>query len=159
MEMISATGQCLFTSYAFFPGFLITRPNGLITTAANKLFTHLGWAIRFINKFPTALALHLPVFHHTKMVKYAVGMPMTFGKYIRCGERGYNLERYVNRRFGVSAKDDALPKRLTQVPQDPNDPKTVVPLETMKKTYYAARGWDKDGAPTEKTLRKLRIIK
>ena len=158
MEMISDSGQCLFTSYAFFPGFLMTRPNGFVTTAANKIFTHLGWAIRIINKFPTALALHLPVFHHTKMIKYALGMPMTFGKYIRNGERGYNLERYVNRRFGVSAKDDSLPKRLTQVPQDPNNPKTVVPLETMKKTYYAARGWDKDGAPTEKTLRKLRII-
>ncbi len=158
MEMISDSGQCLFTSYAFFPGFLMTRPNGFVTTAANKIFTHLGWAIRVINKFPTALALHLPVFHHTKMIKYALGMPMTFGKYIRNGERGYNLERYVNRRFGVSAKDDSLPKRLTQVPQDPNNPKTVVPLETMKKTYYAARGWDKDGAPTEKTLRKLRII-
>jgi len=159
MEMISATGQCLFTSYAFFPGFLITRPNGLITTAANKLFTHLGWAIRFINKFPTALALHLPVFHHTKMVKYAVGMPMTFGKYIRCGERGYNLERYVNRRFGVSAKDDALPKRLTQVPQDPNDPSTVVPLEKMKKIYYHARGWNSQGLPTKRTMRKLKIDK
>ena len=158
MEMIGASGQCLFTSYAFFPGFLMTRPNGLVTRAANAVFTHLGWAIRIINKFPLLLHLHLPVFHHTKMFKYALGMPMTFGKYMRCGERGYTLERYVNRRFGVSAKDDSLPKRLTQVPQDPSDPKTVVPLETMKKTSYTARGWDKNGAPTEKTLRKLKII-
>jgi len=89
----------------------------------------------------------------------ALGMPMTFGKYIRIGERGYNLERCVSARFGVSAKDDALPRRLTHVPQDPNNPKTVVPLETMKKTYYKARGWDQNGLPTQATLRKLKIIK
>lgn len=159
MEMISATGQCLFTSYAFFPGFLITRPNGVITKTANFLLPHIGWIGRFINKFPTLLALHLPVFHHTKAMKYAVGMKMNFGKYIRCGERGYNLERCINARFGISAKDDALPKRLTDVPQDENNPRTRVPLEKMKKRYYKARGWDKNGIPTKRTLRKLKISK
>ena len=159
MEMISATGQCLFTSYAFFPGFLITRPNGAIATAANKLLPHLGWAIRLMNKFPRVLAFHLPVFHHTKMMQKAVGMPMTFGKYLQTGERGFNLERAVNVRFGVSATKDSLPKRLTDVPQDPNDPRTRVPLEQMKKIYYQARGWDKSGIPTCRTLKKLKIAR
>ena len=159
MEMISATGQCLFTSYAFFPGFLITRPNGSIATAANKLLPHLGWAIRLMNKFPRVLAFHLPVFHHTKMMQKAVGMPMTFGKYLQTGERGFNLERAVNVRFGVSAAKDSLPKRLTDVPQDPNDPRTRVPLEQMKKIYYQARGWDKSGIPTCRTLKKLKIAR
>ena len=159
MEMISATGQCLFTSYAFFPGFLLTRPNGAIATAANKLLPHLGWAIRLMNKFPQALAFHLPVFHHTKMMQKAVGMPMTFGKYLQTGERGFNLERAVNVRFGVSAAKDSLPKRLTDVPQDPNDPRTRVPLEQMKKIYYQARGWDKGGIPTCRTLKKLKIAR
>lgn len=159
MEMISATGQCLFTSYAFFPGFLITRPNGAIATAANKLLPHLGWAIRLMNKFPQVLAFHLPVFHHTKMMQKAVGMPMTFGKYLQTGERGFNLERAVNVRFGVSAAKDSLPKRLTDVPQDPNDPRTRVPLEQMKKIYYQARGWDKSGIPTCRTLKKLKIAR
>lgn len=159
MEMISATGQCLFTSYAFFPGFLITRPNGATATAANKLLPHLGWAIRLMNKFPRVLAFHLPVFHHTKMMQKAVGMPMTFGKYLQTGERGFNLERAVNVRFGVSAAKDSLPKRLTDVPQDPNDPRTRVPLEQMKKIYYQARGWDKSGIPTCRTLKKLKLAR
>lgn len=159
MEMISATGQCLFTSYAFFPGFLITRPNGATATAANKLLPHLGWAIRLMNKFPRVLAFHLPVFHHTKMMQKAVGMPMTFGKYLQTGERGFNLERAVNVRFGVSAAKDSLPKRLTDVPQNPNDPRTRVPLEQMKKIYYQARGWDKSGIPTCRTLKKLKIAR
>ena len=157
METISASGQCLFTSYAFFPGFLLTNPNGIVTQTVNRAATHIGGAVRFINKCPRVAALHLPVFHHTKMIKLATGMYMDFGKYIQIGERGYTMERYINCKFGISAANDKLPKRLTHVPQDPKDPKTKVPLETMKKTYYAARGWDKNGIPTEATLRRLKI--
>ena len=157
MEMISASGQCLFTSYAFFPGFLITRPNGLVTRIFNAAIPFIGGVLRLINKFPRAIALHLPVFHHTKAYIYAVGMKMNFGKYIRCGERGYTLERALDCRFGITAKDDSLPKRLTDVPQDPDNPKTKVPLDDMKKTYYKARGWDANGVPTARTLKKLKI--
>ena len=64
----------------------------------------------------------------------------------------------MDTRFGVSAKNDTLPKRLTDVPQDPKDPKTKVPLERMKKTYYRARGWDPNGIPTRRTLKRLKII-
>ncbi len=157
METISASGQCLFTSYAFFPAFLITNPNGVVTTAINKAIPYIGWALRGINRSTPALALHLPVFHHTKMFQYALGMPMTFGKYVRIGERGYTLERYLNAKFGVSAAMDTLPARLTDVPQDPEDDTTRVPLEEMKKTYYKARMWDENGLPTEKTLKRLGI--
>ena len=157
METISASGQCLFTSYAFFPAFLLTKPNGIVTRTVNTVATHIGPAVRFINKCPRIAALHLPVFHHTKMIKLATGMYMDFGKYIQIGERGYTMERYINCKFGISEANDKLPKRLTDVPQDPNNPKTKVPLETMKKTYYAARGWDKNGIPTEATLRRLKI--
>ena len=157
METISASGQCLFTSYAFFPGFLLTKPNGIITRTVNKVATYVGGVVRLINKCPRVAALHLPVFHHTKMNKLATGMYMDFGKYIQIGERGYTMERYINCKFGISEANDKLPKRLTDVPQDPANPKTKIPLETMKKTYYAARGWDKNGIPTEATLRRLKI--
>ncbi|MDO5440966.1 MAG: aldehyde ferredoxin oxidoreductase family protein [Bacillota bacterium] len=155
METISASGQCLFTSYAFFPGVLITKPNGWLASTCNKAIPHIAWALRFINRCSPGLAIHLPVFHHTKMFKYALGMPMTFGKYLRTGERSYNLERYVNAKFGVSSAMDTLPKRLTDVPQDPNNPKTKVPLDTLKVRYYKARGWDQNGIPTKHTLSKL----
>ena len=157
METISASGQCLFTSYAFFPSFLLAKPNSIITKTVSKLVPHIGGVVRLINKCPRIAALHLPVFHHTKMIQFATGMHMDFGKYIAIGERGYTMERYINCKFGISSANDKLPKRLTHVPQDPNDPKTKVPLETMKKAYYAARGWDKNGIPTEATLRHLKI--
>ena len=157
METISASGQCLFTSYAFFPGFLLTNPNGIITKTVNAVATHIGWAVRLMNKFPRVLMLHLPVFHHTKMIKLALDMPMDLGRYLEIGERGYTMERLINTRFGITEANDKLPKRLTDVPQDPKNPKTKVPLEKMKKTYYAARGWDKNGIPKESTLRRLKI--
>ena len=157
METISASGQCLFTSYAFFPGFLLTKPNGMVTKTVNAVATHIGWAVRLMNKCPRALMLHLPVFHHTKMIKLALGMPMDLGRYLEIGERGYTMERFINCKFGITEANDKLPKRLTDVPQDPKNPKTKVPLEKMKKTYYAARGWDHNGIPTEKTLRRLKI--
>ena len=157
MEMISASGQCLFTSYAFFPAFLLQKPNSIVVKIVNFAATHVGWAVRLINKFPRVCALHLPMFHHTKMFPYAVGMKMDFGRYIQIGERGYNLERMINNRFGITAENDKLPKRLTHVPQDPKRPDTKVPLETMKKTYYKARGWDANGIPTKRTLHRLKI--
>ena len=128
-----------------------------MVSSVNILLPHLGWMLRLINKHPTLLVFHLPVIHHTRMYKYALGMDMTFGKWLRIGERGYNLERSINCRFGISAANDKLPKRLTHVPQDAKNPKTIVPLEAMKQTYYKARGWDKNGIPTEKTLKKLKI--
>ena len=114
--------------------------------------------MRIINKYPEIACFHLPVFHHTKGFEYTTGMKMTFGDYIRCGERGYNLEREVNRRFGVDANKDALPKKLTKILQDPKNPDSRVPLEKLKKVYYHARGWDANGLPTRALLKKLKIV-
>lgn len=157
MEMISASGQCLFTSYAFFPSPLIKHPNSWYTKAANKVLPYCGGVVRIINKYPQIAFFHLPIFHHTKAFQYTTGMKMSFGNYIRCGERGYNLEREVNRRFGVNADKDSLPARLTDSLQDTNNPDSKVPLEKLKKIYYHARGWDHNGLPKEKLLRKLNI--
>lgn len=157
MEMISATGQCLFTSYAMFPPPLLNHPNSWYARLVNTVIPYCGGTVRILNKFPQIAHLHLPVFHHTKGFEYVTGMKMPFGKYLRCGERGYNLEREINRRFGVNANKDALPKRLTDVLQDAADPNSKVPLDKMKKVYYHARGWDNNGLPTKKLLKKLQI--
>ncbi len=158
MEAVSLGGQCLFTSYAVFPGFLISKPNGIITTTVNKVIPFLGPVVRVLNKFPEIASFHLWLIPHTKSLHYVTGMRMNLGKFLRTGERSYNVERMTNAKFGVSAKLDTLPKRLTDVPQDPKNPKTKVPLEKMKKVYYEARGWSKDGLPTEKKLKKMKIV-
>ena len=158
MESVSMTGQCLFTSYAVFPSFLISKPNSVVTKTVNKVIPFLGLVVRILNKFPEIASFHLFLLPHTKAIEYATGMKCNLARFIRAGERSYNVERAVNAKFGVSAAMDTLPKRLTNVPQDPKDPSTRVPLEVMKKVYYEARGWGKNGLPTEEKLRKMKII-
>ena len=158
MEATAACGMCLFTTYMFFPSPLITRPNSVITSTVNKAMPHLGAALRGINKIPQVAHMHLPNLPHTKAFELVTGMNMTMGDYMERGERGYNLERHISTKFGVSSKDDTLPKRLTDEPQDPNDPTTVVPLDALKSEYYRARGWTQGGIPTTHTLKKLKII-
>ena len=157
MEAISMGGQCLFTSYAVFPAFLLNNPNGALTKTVNSVIPFLGPAVRVLNKLPEIACFNLPLLPYPSELSYTTGMKMNIGKFIRCGERSYNVERAVNARFGVSAENDTLPKRLTDVPQDPKRPDTRVPLEQMKKTYYRARGWEKNGLPSEKKLRRLGI--
>ena len=159
IEAVSASGHCLFTSYIVLPKVLMENPNSALTQTVNKLLPKLGPILRFINKHPELLAFDLPTLRTLKAYKYNVGMKMNLGKFIRIGERGYTMERAVNCRFGLTGEQDKLPDRLTKEPQDPSNPKTVVPLDKMKADYYAARGWDKNGVPTEKILRKLKIKK
>ena len=159
MECVSAAGQCLFTAYGFFPPITLTRPNGILMKVLNAAIPHIGGVLRLVNMYPQVAAIHVPIiFRQTAFLQYVTGMKMSFGKFLQIGKRGYTLDRYVSTRFGVSAKDDGLPKRLTDVPQDPSDPTTKVPLEKMKKIYYQGRGWDRNGIPKKRTLKKLQII-
>jgi aldehyde:ferredoxin oxidoreductase len=82
---------------------------------------------------------------------------MYTGSFLSFGNRCFNIERVFNLREGLTAKDDSLPARLTKTPQDPNDPKTVVPLAKMLKTYYKVRGWDKHGVPQKRVYKKLGV--
>lgn len=158
MEFVSACGQCLFTTYGFLPPIILKKPDSWYTKAICGLVPHLGWAFRFLNKFPGAACINIPVvFNQSKALKLITGMKMNFGKCMKIGKRGYNLERYVNTKYGISAKDDTLQSRLTDEPQVEGDESTKVPLETMKVKYYKGRGWDENGIPKEKTLRKLKI--
>lgn len=158
MEAVSAGGNCLFTTYAFFPAFLIKKPNGFLTRIVNKVLPYLGGVLYFAGKFPTLLAVNLPgIFPHPVALSAATGMKFNFGKMLRIGERGYNLERLINQRLGVNASCDTLPKRLTEELQNPDNKKSKVPLDKMKKRYYKARGWTADGLPTQKLIKKLGI--
>ena len=157
MEAISLCGHCLFTSYAVFPGFLISKPNSPVSRLVNSMIPHCGWAVRMLNKFPGMAFMNMPLIPYTYELKYAVGMKMNIGRFLRIGERSYNVERAVNAKFGVSAENDKLPKRLTKVLQDPKDPKSKVPLDRMKATYYKARGWGENGLPGDRKLKGLGI--
>ena len=158
MEAVSAGGNCLFTTYAFFPFFLFKRPNSLLSKTVNKLLPYLGGPLHVINKYPHLAHIHLTsMLPHTKALQAATGMKITMGDLMCIGARGFNLERMINSRIGISEKDDKLPKRLTDVEQVPGDPRTKVPQAKLKKLFYFARGWDKDGHVTKKTAKYYSI--
>lgn len=157
MEAVSAGGNCIFTTYAIFPGFLIKNPNSFISRAANKILPHCGGMLRIANRFAMPLLnVNIPgMFPYSSVVKAVTGMNMTFGRYKQIGERGYNLERLLNMKLGLRERDDSLPDRLTEENQIPGDDRTKVPLKGMKRKYYAVRGWNGAGMPEAKLLKRL----
>lgn len=156
MESISACGSCLFTSYAVFPGFLIEKPNWWLTKTVMKVMPYLGPVVNILNKMPQIAGIELPLIPHTYAVKYATGRGLTIGAMLTAGSYGYNLERISNIILGQKAGADKLPKRLTDELEDPDNPKSKVPLERLKKDYYKARQWD-DGIPRYNRLKTLGI--
>ncbi|MGI6228667.1 MAG: aldehyde ferredoxin oxidoreductase family protein [Christensenellales bacterium] len=159
MEAVSAGGNCLFTTYAFFPPFLIKNPRGLVTRIVNKVAPHIGFLLYVAGKFPGILAVNLkPLLPHPLFLSAATGMKFNFGKMLRVGERGYTLERLINMRLGITAADDTLPKRLTHELQDENDKKSHVPIDVLRKNYYRCRSWNKNGAPKAKLVKRLGIL-
>lgn len=158
MEAISACGSCLFTSYAIFPGFLISKPNSFITRTVNALAPFFGGFVNIANHHPSILAMNIePVVTYPVILNHCTGMKSNIGKFKEAGERGYNLERLVNLRLGLTKGQDDLPSRLTKVNEDPNNPKTHVPMDRLRKDYYKARGWDSNGVPTPSLLKRLKI--
>jgi len=74
------------------------------------------------------------------------------------GERIWNMEREFNNRAGFTAKDDSLPKRLlTEACKSGPAKGKVNMLAEMMPKYYAARGWDAEGRPTEETRKRLSL--
>ena len=157
MEGVSASGNCLFSLFTFYPGWLITHQHTRVAKTVNALLPYFGGSTNVLNKAPGKLVpIHMPGLPQTKALSAITGWRITMGALKDIGERGFNLERMFNIRMGLTAMDDALPRRLTHEPQVPDDPKSVVPLEAMKKEYYAVRGWDaSSGAPGDKKKKQL----
>jgi aldehyde:ferredoxin oxidoreductase len=92
------------------------------------------------------------------MVRTATGWDVTLDELIRVGERSINLKRVISNRLGVTRKDDTLPERILKMVLTEGGAKGFKPdLSSMLDEYYAARGWDENGIPTEPTLERLGI--
>lgn len=162
MEAVSASGNCLFTLYAMIPGKLVNKPNSGLTRLSNRMLTSklVEGSLGIINKSSQGgLPINIPLIPHIKSLKTTTGMKMDFGRLRIIGERGYNLERMFNLRRGLTPENDSLPKRLTNELQNPDDKRTRVPLDEMKARYYKARGWNREGVPEEKTLKRIGLFR
>jgi len=77
------------------------------------------------------------------------------------GARVWSLGRLLNLREGLGASDDSMPSRLLKVPH-PNGPAAgrIIGQEAFQASlceYYAIRGWDAQGVPTEERLSTLGV--
>ncbi|NLZ66538.1 MAG: aldehyde ferredoxin oxidoreductase family protein [Clostridiaceae bacterium] len=160
IEAISVAGYCLFTAIAVLPGPLLKLgPAHPVSRLVSKILVGVRFVLGKLWKFmPKLLPFNLLyLLPHSESLKLVTGMPMTSGKFLQIGERCFNIERIFNLKEGFTAKDDDLCARLTETPQDPDRPDTIVPLDKMLPKYYKVRGWDKNGVPTKKKMNKLGI--
>jgi aldehyde:ferredoxin oxidoreductase len=156
MEAVSAAGCCLFPLFSFYPGWLISHQSNPIAKLVNAIMPLSGGIVGLLDRLPGALLpIHLPLFPYTKALTAVTGINITLGKAKEIGERGFNLERLLNIRMGLTGDDDSLPERLSEEPQIEGDLRTRVPINKMIGTYYKIRGWDASGVPGEKKQKAL----
>ncbi|HOC70289.1 MAG TPA: aldehyde ferredoxin oxidoreductase family protein [Candidatus Hydrogenedentes bacterium] len=156
MEAISAAGCCLFPLFSFYPAWLVSHYDHPIAKFAFATLPFSGGIVNLLNKLPgKLLPLQMPGLPYPKALAAVTGMKMNVGRMKEIGERGYTLERLLNIRMGLTGEDDTLPKRLTDELQIENDPRTRVPLQKMKRTYYKIRGWDSTGVPSDRKKKAL----
>ncbi|KEJ01195.1 aldehyde:ferredoxin oxidoreductase [Clostridium botulinum A2B7 92] len=75
---------------------------------------------------------------------------------MEAGDRIWTLEKLFNLEAGIDSSHDTLPKRLLKEPIPEGPSKGCVhKLSELLPEYYAVRGWNKNGIPTEDTLKKL----
>jgi len=158
MEGVSAGGNCLFTVYNLFPGAILNASGTTVSKMTNKVLKRSGAMVNFFNHHVRSMAaMQLPLLPHTRALSMVTGRNITMGGLIEIGERGYNLERLINVKLGLTEADDSLPARLTDECQIPGDNRTRVPLIPLKREYYRNRGWNENGAPADRTLKRLRL--
>ncbi len=159
LEAVSACGFCLFTAQSFVPAiFFKLGPHHPVTRLVGRVATHLGLGVRMLlGMMPVIRFNSVYLFPQAEATRLITGLPMYTGSFVILGERGFNIERLYNLREGLTGQDDRLPDRLTRVPQDPDNPRTVVPMDRMLPVYYRVRGWGADGVPAARKKRRLGI--
>ncbi len=66
--------------------------------------------------------------------------------FLAIGTRSFQLERMINNRRGVTAKDDTLPIRLRRRKKQAEDLDfDPPPIDQLLSDYYTFRGWDDEG--------------
>jgi len=97
-----------------------------------------------------------------KLLSLATGVEMSEADLLFAAQRVVTLERAFNVIKGMRRKDDTLPKRFFEepVPDGPFKGERLLKekFDKMLDDYYALRGYDKDGIPTEETFRKFGLL-
>jgi len=155
LEGISTCGFCLFSGQTFIPSILFKLgPHHPVVRVVGFAASFTGPVIRLLLAATPLMKLNtVYLLPQAKVMGLAVGMKYDMGNLIDLGNRTYNAEHIYNLREGVC--EDTLPDRLTRQRQKKDDPTTVVPLDRMLPVYYRTRGWNNDGTPKRRMLKRL----
>ena len=149
---INSMVLCIFTTYGMLPGFIHRlSPSSRTHRALTAVFEHSGPLLRLALGAKVA-----PVLWFEKWLTYITGERFTAGHLQEIGERIFTLERMYNLREGLTAADDTLPDRMLFEPTFPGTT-SGHPLHLLLPRYYALRGWDRQGVPTARTLKRLHV--
>lgn len=86
------------------------------------------------------------------------GWNWTMQDFLRTGERIFNLQRLVNIKYGITRKDDTLPKKIFEPAKEGSRAgKIPIPFEAALDRYYKLRGWDAQGIPRKEKLMELEL--
>ncbi|MCK4358457.1 MAG: aldehyde ferredoxin oxidoreductase family protein [Candidatus Cloacimonetes bacterium] len=104
------------------------------------------------------LQFALGVSTFTEILNCITGIEFTDEEVLKIGKRIYTLERDFNVKAGFTREDDELPPRfLNEKLNEGPSRNRVVKLDEMLDKYYAIRGWDLNGVPTQQTIEELDI--
>jgi aldehyde:ferredoxin oxidoreductase len=95
----------------------------------------------------------------TRLHNLVTGFSSAPDEFRMIGERINNLARLFNNREGFTRKEDSLPVKMMSSHQDEAGPEGMAfdqeELDLMLDEYYEARGWTKNGLPTDQKLKEL----
>jgi aldehyde:ferredoxin oxidoreductase len=94
------------------------------------------------------------------LINAACGLDWSLREMLQAGERGWNLKRSINHRFGLTRANDKLPKTLLEPNRDVMEDESAftIDFKSMLEAYYLARQWDPEtGFPTQDKLNELAL--
>jgi len=95
---------------------------------------------------------------YVKMFKGATGFEYSIYDLQKFGRRVSTLSRMFNVREGKARNEDRLPARSIEEPLQSGQCKDeTVNIDILLDDYYELMGWDKNGIPTEETVKDLEI--
>ncbi len=98
----------------------------------------------------------LKITHLVDWYEKITGESMSIENFMLTGERIFNLKRLFNIKCGITSEDDTVSDRILNLPKEAEGWKTKLPpISEMIGDYYAYRGWDEKGVPTDAKLQAL----
>ena len=140
------------------PDFQPVQPHGFDDNKLELHYTFTTW-----RHFTDSVGLcHFLPYSPSQMVGVINGMTgwdTDIHELLEVGRRTATIARLYNLREGMTAADDALPKRFFEGFRHDNSatgkPLDREELDTAVKWHYRRNGWDDEGVPTPEAIREL----